>query len=230
MYKNTWSDFSSFLSGKQLIAGFTNQNFPYSSTNDRAEFAKILKLDYRKLIIPKQIHSNNVTICTEAGILIDTDGIITNSKDSILSIQVADCIPIFVYDAQKQYIGLIHAGWRGVTSGIVKNSIQQMKNLGSNPIDIKVLLGPSIRQCCYEVGPEVGQYFEKKYQANGKDDRMQLNLQDVVSDKLINLNIQNENIFDVKVCTCCSDQYYSFRRDGNKAGRMIGMMGWQSSE
>ena len=229
MYKKTWSDYSSYFSEKSLVAGFTNQRFPYLSTNDRTEFAKMLKLDYRKIVIPKQIHSSNVTICTNVGQILDTDGIIANNKDFILSIQVADCIPIYIYDEKNQNIGLIHAGWRGVNLGIIENSIKRMKELDINSIDIKVLLGPSIRQCCFEVGPEVGGLFKKKYQQMGKNDRTQLDLQNVIIDKLINMSIQNENIIDVKECTCCSDNYHSFRRDGDKAGRMIGMIGWQTS-
>ena len=227
MYKNTWSDYSSYLSDKPLIVGFTNHNFPYSSTNDRVGFAKILKLDYEKIVIPKQIHSSNVTICSEAGELLDTDGIITNNKNLVLSIQVADCIPIYLYDYQNQNIGLIHAGWRGVNLGIIEKSIEKMRKLNSKSFDIKVLLGPSIRQCCFEVGPEVGKLFDTKYQKNGKNNRTHLDLQSVVIDKLINKNIQSENIVDIKECTCCSGQYHSFRRDINKAGRMIAMMGWQ---
>jgi len=228
MYNKTWSDYSSYFSAKSLIAGFTNKHFPHSSSNDRIEFAKILKLNYEKLIIPQQIHSGNATICNESGQLFDTDGIITNNKIFVLSLQVADCIPLYLYDVQNKNIGLIHAGWRGVASGIIENSITELNKLVSNPINIKVLLGPSIRQCCFEVGPEVAKLFNNKYQVIGKNDRMQLDLQSVVIDILINMKINHENIIDVKECTCCSDNYHSFRRDGDKSGRMIAMMGWQS--
>ena len=228
MYKKTWSDYSSYFSAKSLIAGFTNKHFPHSSSNDRIEFAKILKLNFEKLIILQQIHSGNVTICNESGQLLDTDGIITNDKIFVLSLQVADCIPLYLYDVQNKNIGIIHAGWRGVASGIIENSITELNKLASNPINIKVLLGPSIRQCCFEVGPEVAKLFNNKYQVIGKNDRMQLDLQSVVIDILINMKINHENIIDVKECTCCSDNYHSFRRDGDKSGRMIAMMGWQS--
>ncbi|MBU0528171.1 polyphenol oxidase family protein, partial [bacterium] len=86
--------------------------------------------------------------------------------------------------------------------------------------------GPSIRQCCFEVGPEVGKLFDNKFQEIGKGDRTQLDLQGVVIDKLVNFNVHAENITDLNECTCCSNQYHSFRRDGNKAGRMIAMIGW----
>ena len=228
MHKKTWSDYSSYFSAKSLIAGFTNIHFLYSSSNDRIEFAKILKLNYEKLIIPKQIHSGNVIVCNESGQLTDIDGIITNNKNFVLSLQVADCIPIYLYDVQNKNIGLIHAGWRGVALGIIENSINELERFDSNPINIKVLLGPSIRQCCFEVGPEVAKLFHNKYQKIGENDRMQLDLQSVVIDKLINMNIHRENIIDVTECTCCSDNYHSFRRNGYKSGRMIAMMGWQS--
>lgn len=151
MYKNTWSDYSYHFSVKSLVAGFTNKYYPYSATNDRVEFAKLLDLDYRNIIIPKQIQSNNVVIGSKAGNIIDTDGVVTNNKDLILSIQVADCIPIYLYDYRNQNIGLIHAGWRGVISGIIENSIERMKEVESNPMNIKVVLGSSIRQCCLKL-------------------------------------------------------------------------------
>jgi len=228
MSKKTWSDYSSYFTEKSLIAGFTRKHFPYSSFNDRKEFAKILKLNYEKLIIPKQIHSNNVIICNKSGQLLDIDGLITNNKNFILSIQVADCIPVYLYDNQTQNIGLIHASWRSINIGIIENSINVLNKLESNSNNIEVLLGPSNRQCCFEVGPEVAKLFNGKYQKIGKNDRLQLDLQSVVIDKLINMNIHYKNIIDIKECTLCSDKYHSFRRDGDKSGRMIAMMGWQS--
>ncbi len=223
---NSWSDYSPKFSEKFIIAGFTNEYYPFSSENDRVEFAKILKLDYRNIVIPEQIHSNNVVCCTKAGNIIGTDGIVTNKKDLILSVQVADCIPIYLFDKQNYNIGLIHAGWRGVIAGIIENSIERMKELDSKQINIEVLLGPSIRKCCFEVGLEVGKLFDGKFQIISKGDRTHLDLQNTVIEKLINMDIQSENIIDINECTCCSDKYHSYRRDGSKAGRMIAMMGF----
>ena len=228
MLINSWSDYSSYFSEKYIFAGFTNQYYPFSSADDRVKFAKILNLGYRNIVVPKQVHLNNISICTKAGNIIDTDGIITNNKDLVLSIQVADCIPIYLYDKQNHNIGLVHAGWRGVTAGIIENGINQMKELDSKSIDIEVLLGPSIRQCCFEVGSEVGKLFDNKFQEIGNGNKMYLDLQGVVIDKLINMDIQYKNIIDINECTCCSDKYHSFRRDGDKAGRMIAMIGWQA--
>ena len=230
MLINSWSDYSSYFPEKSIIAGFTNQYYPFSSADDRVEFAKILNLNYRNIVIPRQVHSNNISICTKTRNIINSDGIITNNKDLVLSIQVADCIPIYLYDDQNQSFGLVHAGWRGVTVGIIENSIEKMKKLDAKSINIKALLGPSIRQCCFEIGPEVGKLFDNKYQEIGKRNRTHLDIQNAVIDKLINMNIPYKNINDIRECTCCSDQYHSYRKDGNKDGRMIAMMGFLKSE
>ncbi len=229
MHKKHWSDYSSLISEKHIIAGFTNREYPYSSANDRSEFVKILKLDNSNLVIPTQVHSNVVQICDHPGNIADADGIITNNKDLILSIQVADCIPIYLHDVKNQNIGLVHAGWRGVSAGIIEKSIIKMRELDSEVRNIKVLLGPSIRQCCFEIGPEVAKLFDVKFQKSGRGDRTQLNLQGAVIEQLLNLNIHNNNIIEVKECTYCSDKYHSYRREGEKAGRMIAMMGWRKN-
>ena len=58
---------------------------------------------------------------TGSGIYLGTDGIITNQRDLVLSIQVSDCIPIFISDVNSGVIGLIHAGWRGIAANIIEN-------------------------------------------------------------------------------------------------------------
>ena len=225
-----WSDYSHHFAKKHLVAAFTNSNFPYSRSIDRLEFAKSLELDYHNIIEPSQVHSNNVEICTKSGVVENTDGVITRNRELVLSIQVADCIPVYIFDKQNHNFGLVHAGWRGVQSGIVENSIEKMLQLNSDSKDIKILLGPSIRQCCFEVGPEVGNIFDTKFQYNGKADRTQLDLQGVVFSKLIENGIMRNKIIDVEECTCCSNKYHSFRRDGEKAGRMIAMIGWKNKK
>ena len=228
MSKNLWSEYSQYFSNSTLKAAFTNKHFPYSKPDDRIEFAKSICLNSKNIVEPVQVHSNNVAICTKSGIVDNTDGIVTSNNDIVLSIQVADCIPIFLFDKRNHNFGLVHAGWRGVQLGIVENSISKMVENNSDFNDLWIILGPSIRQCCFEVGPEVGQYFDKKFQISGKDDRSLLDLQGAVINKLTTSGIPQINIIEIKECTHCSDKYHSFRRDGKNARRMIAMMGWNN--
>ena len=228
MNQKTWSDYSNIFNDNSLIMGFTNKKFPHIPPNDRTEFAKLLSLNPGTIVKPKQVHSNIVEECNQPGEIFNIDGIITTNADLVLSIQVADCIPIFLYDKRSKVIGLVHAGWKGISDGIVENCIDLLNTNISNLSDVKILLGPSIRQCCFEIGPEVAELFDQKYMINGKGDRSHLNLQSTVIEKFIMNGISESNIIDIDECTYCSGNYHSYRKNGKKAGRMIAMMGWKN--
>ena len=131
--------------------------------------ARDLSLDKKNLVIPNQTHSNNVLNINKSGLYEDIDGLISDNKKLILSIRVADCIPLFVYCYKTKYFGLIHCGWRGTKNKIVSNTINKMKFLGSDPKEIKVVIGPSINQCCFEVDLDVSKFFSKNYSKKGEE-------------------------------------------------------------
>ncbi|MFN2122650.1 MAG: peptidoglycan editing factor PgeF, partial [Candidatus Promineifilaceae bacterium] len=82
-----------------------------------------------------------------------TDGIITNEPGCALTMNFADCAPIFLYDPQKQAMGLGHAGWLGSTRDLPGALVRAMtETFGSNPADLIAAIGPCIGPCCYEVG------------------------------------------------------------------------------
>jgi len=169
-----------------------------------------------------------VTICTKPEMKKNTDGVVTNNQDLVLSIQVADCIPIFLVDPVEKVFGIIHAGWRGVVGGIIQQGIYSTIQIGSDPKNLNVLLGPSIRQCCFEVGQDVARQFDSSYITRGINGRSMVDLQSIVIYQLEKLGVKNKKIVDLKECTCCQEKrYHSFRRDGKDAGRMIAILGWQ---
>ena len=85
----------------------------------------------------------------------NTDGVVTDKKDLVLSIQVADCIPIYLVDPVKKVFGIIHAGWRGIVQKIHCNALKEFINKGSKLNKIKVFLGPSIKSCCFEIQSDI---------------------------------------------------------------------------
>ena len=90
------------------------------------------------------------------------------------------------------------------------------------PEDLKVVLGPAIRSCCYEVGKEFLEYFPREVSA--KDQHLYLDLPLVNKTQLTFWGVRTENIFDCQICTCCDPRFFSYRRDGPKAGRMVSVM------
>lgn len=97
--------------------------------------------------------------------------------------------------------------------------------MGSNPSDIKCGIGPSIEASCYEVSDEVANQFDHKFLTPSKNDKMYLNLKDAVRTQLEESGILPENIEVSAVCNKCDNEnYFSYRRDGEKSGRMWGLM------
>ena len=224
---NHFLDFTDYFPGGGIQAGISLKKFPYSPPEDRKKIVSLFELNPEQIVIPVQTHSNNVVICTESGGISNTDGMITNEK-LVLTIQVADCIPVYLVDHVAKIIGLLHAGWRGIANGIVLNGIQKLIQLNSNPQNVIVFLGPSIRKCCFEVGFDVARKFDSFFVCNGRKGGRMVNLQGIVHSQLMESGVNQNKIIDINECTfCLGEKYHSFRREGKSAGRMIAILGWQ---
>ena len=150
-------DFSENISA-DVKALFSLNPLKYS----RKEIAHYLEIDAENLAIPEQVHSAVVEFARSPGMYPAADGLVTQDPDIILTLKVADCVPIFLHDPSKNIIGLVHSGWRGTVENIVLNAIQLMEKNGTDTGDIRCILGPAIGICCYEVDEEVADNFNKK--------------------------------------------------------------------
>lgn len=84
------------------------------------------------------------------------DALLTNEPGILLSVRVADCLPILLVDPRRRGVAAVHAGWRGTLARIAEKTVGVMRQVfGSNPRDLRAAVGPGIRACCYEVGEEV---------------------------------------------------------------------------
>jgi len=209
------------------VACISHRDHDYKDINNIETFVSSLSLDKSNLVVPKQIHSNNISSINKPGFYSDVDGLISKNKQLILSIRVADCIPLFLFCSKTEYFGLIHSGWRGTKNKIVAHAIDKMKFLGSDPRAIKVVIGPSINQCCFEVGLDVSTIFAKSYSKKGNNSKQMLDIKRIVYDELVNSKIPDNNILLDDDCTHCNPKkYFSYRREGEIAGRMIAITGW----
>ena len=185
-----------------------------------------IKLGYKNedLVYMNQVHGNNVVIVNEnSPKLIDNcDGIITNTKDLPLMVMVADCIPILFYDEKKEVIAAVHAGRNSTFLKIAQITAQKMiENFGCIPSDIKVLMGPSIQKCCYEVNDELLKIVEISF---GKEFCIGNNIDLQGINKMLLQNMGINNIQIDNTCTKCKgSEYYSFRKNP-KTGRFAGVI------
>ena len=92
------------------------------------------------------------------------DALITDRPGLLLAVQVADCLPILLVDAERRVVAAVHAGWRGTLAGIVAKTVGRMRQeFGCEPRGMLAAFGPGIHRCCYEVGSEVVEGFEAKF-------------------------------------------------------------------
>jgi YfiH family protein len=195
---------------------------------NRNRFYRILNVSEKKLALANQIHSGNVKIVNHPGLVENTDAMICNKKDIFLAIQTADCFPIFLFEPDHKVCGVIHAGWRGVVLNIVENTLETLKaDLKIEPSKLLIAIGPGIQSDCFEVRKDVFDYFPEKYlKDKTKSNKRYLDLKSIIIDKLNNSGVPLKNIYASKYCTkCCEALFYSFRRDGEKSGRMLGIIG-----
>ncbi|MCH7731357.1 MAG: peptidoglycan editing factor PgeF [Candidatus Marinimicrobia bacterium] len=204
-----------------MVFSIQGNNGSYKSERD--SLAQIMDLNHRDISYAKQVHSDDVSRIINSGFAGEYDGLITNIPNRILSIQVADCVPIFLYDVESHVIGLVHTGWRGTSKKIVRRAVKSMNDwFQSKPQNLEAYLGPSINACCYEVGEEVADLFSGNSVIKKGSDNYFLDLVLANKHQLLYSGIRSENIKEADECTCCSStNFHSYRRDGKKAGRMI---------
>ena len=188
---------------------------------------KFLKTVPKKNCYAKQVHGRRVLWADNFrdGEPRQADGFVSGEKKSMLLIFTADCLPVFIYDKAKGHTAIIHCGWKSTYKGIVESAVGKLKKKGSKPGNLKVILGPGIRECCYEVSPSYVRRFAKKHGKTGvykRKEKQYFSLPDIVKQQLKKMGIPAKNIEDTRECTCCRPgKYYSYRRDGKGTGRMV---------
>jgi YfiH family protein len=193
-------------------------------TKNRESVATLMDYKNEDLIYMNQVHGNNVQIVDEnSPKLIDNcDGIITKTKELPLMVMVADCIPILFFDEIQGVIAAVHAGRNSTFLKIAQITANKMMNeLGCNADNIKVIMGPSIHSCCYEVSDElvniVKTSFGEKFCKGNNIDLHGINIM-----LLEEVGIKHIRISEI--CTKCSNEpFYSFRQNP-KTGRFAGII------
>ncbi len=183
-----------------------------------------------KVVIPRQVHQTQVKIFKEKAkervVRLEGDALLTDQENLFLVVQVADCLSVFLTDQEKGLVGLAHIGWRGALLGIAEKFINEAFHIfNSKPEEINLVFGPSIGKCCYKISDNLAVLVDDKYiEKKGKE--KYLDLKGWVKDRFLKSGVKEESILLSKYCTFCGGKIYqSYRRDKEKAGRMVAFMG-----
>jgi YfiH family protein len=160
----------------------------------------------------------------------DADASLAGDEGALLAIETADCLPVLIVDPAKRRVAAAHAGWRGTAAGVTRAAVRALVAAGSDPRQLVAALGPAIGPCCYEVGAEVEEAFGKagsRFFVPGERGRKHLDTAAANQAQLEEMGIDRANIERVEFCTRCrEDLFFSYRRDGAAAGRMISVVGF----
>ena len=201
---------------------------------NRARVADALGLEPEGLVSVHQVHSPDVVTVTAP--LADrprADAMVTATPGLALGILTADCQPVLFHDPKAGVIGAAHAGWRGTRDGVLEATVAAMEALGANRANIAAVIGPSISQRNYEVGPEFYETFtdddrdSARFFSQGKGDRLLFDLPAFGLSRLRAAGVGHAEW--TRHCTYRdSERFFSFRRTTHAAeadyGRLISVI------
>jgi YfiH family protein len=185
---------------------------------NRARVAQAMEVAPDCLVTVHQVHSADVVHVT--GPVADkprADAMVTASPDVALAILTADCQPVLFADPEAQVIGAAHAGWRGALDGVLEATVAAMEGLGADRNNITAVIGPSISQSAYEVGPEFMDDFlaediqNTRFFIQGSGDRMMFDLPGYGLHRLREAGVGHA--VWTRHCTYADpDRFFSYRR------------------
>ncbi len=178
---------------------------------DRAHAATLAAEAGRPLAVGRQVHGATVhTIAAGSAIeLLEADGQATDRVDVAPAVLVADCLPIAIVG--RGALAMVHAGWRGLQAGVVEEGIAAVRRLGAT--ELSAAIGPGAGPCCYAVGDELRERFGTSEPT--------LDLKEIARRRLNAAGV--DHVEDAGICTICDGRYFSYRRDGEAAGRQAGV-------
>jgi YfiH family protein len=212
-----------------------------TADNDWASLERAMGVAPRRLFAPRQVHGADVLIVGARDhaprSLNDparplADIVMTDDEESGVAVQVADCVPLLIADPRTGAVAAAHAGWRGTAQHVAARAVQAMASrYASSPSDLVVAIGPSIRPCCYQVGPDVRAAFEaagwgsdaigRWFAAEPESDRFRLDVARANREQVVACGVPVDSVADCGLCTACHpDVFFSYRRDGAGTGRL----------
>jgi len=224
--------------------GEHNRNTAVAAHAALSDEANALDLD--SFPAAKQVHGANVFRVTEtergrgarthADAIPSTDALITDLPGVPIGVFTADCVPMFLYDPARPAVGIAHAGWRGTAQSITRKTVEKMRaEFGSDPAKMWAAIGPSIGQCCYEVGADVFDEFHAAFEyapslfTKTSEEKWHLDLWLANRRQLEGCGVDPRRIIESRICSTCNErEFHSARKHGPLAGRTLSVIAIKS--
>lgn len=205
------------------VCGYTGDSEAHTGAC-RDELAEFMGVERHHIVQCRQTHSTDVYVVESVDGMTEMpygyDAIVTRLKNVVIGVNTADCVSLAMFDKKAGVIGVAHAGWRGALAGVAVNTVKKMVELGASPENIHAFFGPSILECCFEVGEEVAELFPGAFVKRSYGERPHVDLPGFVKSQIDGMGVKNCNIKLNCNCTRCRpDIYFSARAVGIESGR-----------
>ncbi len=201
---------------------------PEAQRENQRRLAAAVGFDPSRFYQARQVHGRAVVVATgePAKMLeVEADAIVAEpSSGAAVAARVADCVPVLLADPKSGRVAAVHAGWPGVVARVVEAAAS---HLGTS--ELLAATGPSIGPCCFEVDADVEEKIVASADASivarraGK--KAFLDLRKAIRIQLRALGVADASIDDVPGCAKCDiERFYSYRRDGDRSGRQLGVI------
>lgn len=208
--------------------GENNLDFRKNKSSFKENLDKISKnYGLKEIKTLSQVHSSIVLDINEEET--EGDGLITNEKHIGIGVLTADCVPLLLYDEKNKAIGAVHSGWKGTLDHISLKAVNKMNKLyNCDPFNIKAVIGPHNRECCYEFGEDLIEKFleDKIFKGTKVRENKNLNVENCILEDLKHGGLKEENIKSLGLCTYCNDEFrfHSYRKDREESGRLLSLI------
>ena len=192
------------------------------------------RFDSAKPVWLHQVHSNTVVVWDGAAqkgdgrVSGEADAVVTDRCEWLLTILVADCQPVMLYDPVRSVIANVHSGWRGSIADIIGRTVAVMKaHFGCNPAEIYAGIGPSLGPCCAEFVNFRKEIPEALWSYRVSDNHF--DFWAMSRDQLVRAGLRPEHVETGNICTCCRrDLFFSYRAT-QQTGRIAAVIGMTPS-
>jgi len=177
------------------------------------------RLGLRWLCSSRQTHDTTVNMIDQASgrageaLALDADGHATALQGVGAMVMAADCLPVAL--GTTGAVAMVHAGWRGLSAGVLEAGVAALRELSEGE-PIEAVVGPCAGVCCYEVGAEVHTAFGRAHSVG-----RHIDLRAIAHERLAGAGVGR--VRDVQACTICDERFFSYRREGERAGRQAGV-------
>ncbi len=177
------------------------------------------------LVIPNQVHGTTIAVVHTNTPCEPADVLITSTRGLLLGVTIADCCGILIWSEDQSVIAAVHSGWRGTAGKIAHHCVLTLQErFGLDPSTLHAWLSPCASGQRYIVRADVAQFFPRTITPYGDgiflfDNAAETKLQ------LLEAGLDERNISTSGLCTIGDERFHSYRRDGDRSGRMVAFIG-----